>query len=132
MIEDPLARIDRLPDSGARPARIDALQALARDAAQGPAGLLHGVAQRYTMLGLHAEAERTHAAVAVLAPDEPGYRYNHAAALIALRRLRAADGSLERLLKQAPHRAEEERVGKERGSKGRSRGSQSGTKKKTK
>ena len=106
MTADPLARIDRLHDSGARTACIDALQALARDAANGPAGLLHGVAQRYTMLGLHEEAERTHAAVAALAPDEPGYRYNHAAALIALGRLREAEATLEKLLARAPHDAD--------------------------
>ena len=106
MTADPLARIDRLQDSGERAACIAALQALAREAAHGPAGLLHGVAQRYTMLGLHEEAERTHAVVAALAPDEPGYRYNHAAALIALGRLREAEAILERLLEQAPQDAD--------------------------
>lgn len=106
MTEDVLARIDRLQQEGNRAACLDALRTLARDASNGPPGLLHDVAQRYTMLGLHEEAERAHAAVVALAPGEPGYRYNHAAALIAVGRLRDAEAALEHVLRQAPHDAD--------------------------
>ncbi|MGB3392782.1 MAG: tetratricopeptide repeat protein, partial [Stenotrophomonas sp.] len=102
---DALRRIDRHHRSGQREACITAMHALAGDAAGQPA-LLQELGLRYTLLGLHHEAEQCYAQARALQPDDPPGLYNHATALIALGRLDAAEATLDRVIELAPQDAD--------------------------
>lgn len=96
-----LRRIDRHHQSGDSAACIAALHALAGDAARQPR-LLQELGLRYTLLGLHVEAERCYAQAATLRPDDPAGLYNHATALIALGRLDDAEALLDHVVECTP------------------------------
>ena len=92
---------DLLHERGQRAAALDVWQALAaeRDA---PPRLLQDLAQRFTMLGRHVDAERCHARALRLQPDDPPTIYNHATSLIALGRLDEAEAALDRVIALNP------------------------------
>ena len=97
-----MERADRLRQAGEDAACIAELRAL--QAALGPdqARLLQEIGQRFTSLGLHAEAEACFARALAAAPADPEYLYNHATALIALGRLDEAEAALDRVIELAP------------------------------
>ncbi|MEO8161849.1 MAG: sulfotransferase [Arenimonas sp.] len=94
--------IDVLHEQGKRSECLDALHALAAEDRRHPPRLLQDLAQRYTMLGLHVEAERCHARAVQLQHDNPQYIYNHATSLIALGRLVEAEAALDRVITLKP------------------------------
>ena len=96
-----LRQIDRHHQSGDGAACIAALHALA-DTATGQPRLLQELGLRYTLLGLHIDAERCYAQAVALRPDDPSGLYNHATALIALGRLDDAEALLDRVIARAP------------------------------
>lgn len=102
---DALRRIDQHHRSGQREACIAAMHALAGDAA-GQAALLQELGLRYTLLGLHHEAEQCYAQARALQPDDPSGLYNHATALTALGRLDEAEATLDRVIELAPQDAD--------------------------
>jgi len=102
---DALRRIDRYHRSGQREACIAAMHALAGDAAGQPA-LLQELGLRYTLLGLHHEAEQCYAQARALQADDPPGLYNHATALTALGRLDEAEATLDRVIELAPQDAD--------------------------
>lgn len=102
---DALRRIDQHHRSGQREACIAAMRALAGDAAGQPA-LLQELGLRYTLLGLHHEAEQCYAQARTLQPDDPPSLYNHATALTALGRLDEAEATLDRVIELAPQDAD--------------------------
>ena len=102
---DALRRIDQHHRSGQREACIAAMQALSGDAAGQPA-LLQELGLRYTLLGLHHEAEQCYAQARALQPDDPPGLYNHATALTALGRLDEAEATLDRVVELAPQDAD--------------------------
>ncbi len=96
--------VDLLHESGQTEACLRELKALAADS-QGdgaPTALLHDLAQRFTMLGLHASAEECHARAVQRHPDHAGCLYNHATALIALGRMDEAEATLDRAIALSP------------------------------
>lgn len=97
-----MLRADLLHEQGAQAACLDALHALAAEAESHPPRLLQDVAQRYTMLGHHVEAERCHARALLLRKDDPQFIYNHATSLIALGRLAEAEAALDRVIALKP------------------------------
>ena len=99
---DALQRIDGLHAQGDAAGCRQALHALAADASQEPA-LLPELGLRFTMLGLHVDAERCYAQAIVLQPQDPACLYNHATSLIALGRLDDAETALDRVIALAPH-----------------------------
>ena len=91
-----------LPNERGQPsATPDIWKALAeeRDA---PPRLLQDLAQRFTMLGRHHEAERCHARALRQQPDDPQFIYNHATSLIAMGRLDEAEAALDRVIALRP------------------------------
>lgn len=92
---------DLLNDRGQRAAALGIWQALAEERAA-PPRLLQDIAQRFTMLGHHHEAERCHARALHLQPDDPQAIYNHATSLIALGRLDQAEAALDRVIALRP------------------------------
>jgi len=98
---DALRRIDGHRQSGDAAACVAALHALAATAGGRP-DLLQELGLRYTLLGLHAEAERCYAQAAALRPQDPGCLYNHATALIAMGDLATAETLLDRAIELAP------------------------------
>ncbi|MEO8459352.1 MAG: sulfotransferase [Dokdonella sp.] len=93
---------DLLIEQGARREALALLHALAADGDQHPPRLLQDVAQRYTMLGLHSEAEQCHARALVRQPDNPQFIYNHSSSLIALGRMEDAEAALDRVIALKP------------------------------
>jgi tetratricopeptide (TPR) repeat protein len=98
---DALRRIDALHAHGDAAGCRQALHALAADAAQETA-LLQELGLRFTLLGLHVEAEHSYAQASAREPQDPAGLYNHATALIALGRLDDAEGLLDRVIALAP------------------------------
>ena len=98
---DALRRIDEYHQSGDAAACVAALDALASDATSQP-DLLQELGLRYTLLGLHVEAERCYAQATSLRPSDSATLYNHATALIALGQLEDAEAALDRVIEQAP------------------------------
>ncbi len=94
--------VDLLHEQGAHAACVETLHALAADAATQPARVLQDVAQRYTMLGLHVEAEQCQARSRAREPGNPAILYNHATALIALGRLTEAEAALDQVITLQP------------------------------
>ncbi len=92
-----LRRIDGLHARGDAAGCRAALSALAVDAAQDPV-LLGELGLRFTMLGLHIEAERCYTRARALRPDDPRHLYNHATALTALGKLTEAETTLDRAI----------------------------------
>lgn len=97
-----MARVDQLRQEGELAACIETLRKLAAAAGPGNPDQLQEIAQRFTALGLHVEAERCFALALAARPEHPGYLYNHATALIALGRLREAEDALDRVIALAP------------------------------
>ncbi len=103
--KDPAARmlmVDLLLEHGQRAQALGVLHDLAADGDAHPAHLLQDVAQRFSMLGLHVEAERCHARALQQQPDNPQFIYNHATSLIALGRLAGAEAALDRVIALKP------------------------------
>ena len=103
--DHPAARmllVDLLLEQGQRDESLAILDQLSVDGDAHPPRLLQDVAQRYTMLGLHAEAERCHARALKQQPDNPQFIYNHATSLIALGRLAEAEAALDRVIELKP------------------------------
>ncbi|TQM03701.1 tetratricopeptide repeat protein [Pseudoxanthomonas sp. 3HH-4] len=98
---DALRRIDGHRQSGDAAACVAALHALTITA-DGQPDLLQELGLRYTLLGLHMEAERCYAQAAALRPRDPGCLYNHATALTAMGELTAAETLLDRTIELAP------------------------------
>jgi len=98
---DTLRRADGEHAAGRTAACIATLHALAGEAGS-DAGLLQELGLRYTLLGLHIEAERCYARAVALRPDEPSALYNHATALTALGQLDDAEALLDRVIERAP------------------------------
>ncbi|HET9032868.1 MAG TPA: sulfotransferase [Dokdonella sp.] len=98
--------IDLLLEQGLRDEGLEILDQLAADADAHPPRLLQDVAQRYTMLGLHVEAEGCHARALKQQPDNAQFIYNHATSLIALGRLVAAEAALDRVIALKPDDAD--------------------------
>ncbi|MGB4859165.1 MAG: sulfotransferase [Dokdonella sp.] len=93
---------DLLIEQGARNEALALLRALAADGDKHPPRLLQDVAQRYTMLGLHNQAEHCHARALVQQPDNPQFVYNHATSLIALGWLEQAEAALDHVIALKP------------------------------
>jgi tetratricopeptide (TPR) repeat protein len=70
--------------------------------AHGHSRLLQDVAQIYTHLNRHQEAEQCYAQAAALTPEDPGTLYNWSTALTGLGRLEAAEQCLDRVIELAP------------------------------
>lgn len=100
-----LRRIDELHAQGDAAGCRQALHILATDAAQEPT-VLQELGLRFTMLGLHLEAERCYAQAAALRPADPAHLYNHATSLVALGRLEDAENLLDRIIGMAPEDAD--------------------------
>lgn len=100
-----LRRIDGLHAQGDAEGCRQALRALAADAEREPA-LLQELGLRFTMLGLHVEAERCCAQAVALQPTDPARLYNHATSLIALGKLEDAESLLDRLIGMTPEDAD--------------------------
>lgn len=96
-----LQRIDGLQARGDSAGCRSALLALAAGTDQNPV-LLSELGLRFTMLGLHGDAERCYAQACALRPDDSRHLYNHATSLIALGRLNAAEVALDRVIELAP------------------------------
>lgn len=96
-----LRRIDGLHGQGDSAGCRAALLALAADAGPDPA-LLSELGLRFTLLGLHDEAERCYAQARTLRADDPRDLYNHATALTALGRLGEAEAALDLAIERAP------------------------------
>lgn len=96
-----LRRIDGLQARGDAAGCREALHALAARAVRAPR-LLQELGLRFTMLGLHVEAEHCYAQARVLRPQDPECLYNHATALIALGRLDDAEAALDLATTLAP------------------------------
>ncbi len=96
-----LRRIDAYRQSGDVAGCIAALEALAA-IADGQPDVLQELGLRYTLLGLHRQAEHCYSQAAALRPHDPGYLYNHATALIAVGELAAAEALLDRTIELAP------------------------------
>lgn len=96
-----LRQIDRLHQAGDRAQSLEDLNTL-MEAAAGSAPLLAEVGLRYTLIGLHAEAERCYAQASRLTPKDPGALYNHATALIAMGQLDTAEALLDVVVNLAP------------------------------
>ncbi|HQX33070.1 MAG TPA: sulfotransferase [Dokdonella sp.] len=94
--------VDLLHASGRQQACVETLQALEAEAARHPPRLLQDVAQRYTVLGMHAEAERCQRASRQREPGNAAIIYNHATALIALGKLNEAEAALDRVIALKP------------------------------
>ena len=94
--------VDLLHASGRQQACIENLQALEAEASRHPPRLLQDIAQRYTVLGLHVEAERCQRASRQREPDNAAIIYNHATALIALGKLDEAETALDRVIALKP------------------------------
>jgi tetratricopeptide (TPR) repeat protein len=94
--------VDLLHEQGQRDACIELLGQLAANTGEQPLRLLQDVAQRFAMLGLHAEAEQCHARARQRQPDHPELIYNHATSLIALGRLVEAESALDRVIELRP------------------------------
>lgn len=97
-----MAQVDRLRQEGELAACIEALRELADPSAPCQPERLQEIAQRFTSLGLHVEAERCFARALALEPENPAHLYNHATALIALGRLAEAERALDRVIELAP------------------------------
>ncbi len=97
-----MLRIDLLQQQGNITATIAELSSLAADSDAGPAALLQDIAQHFTGLGLHSEAERHYARVMWLQPGNAAHIYNHATALIALGRLGEAEAALNQVIALKP------------------------------
>ncbi len=93
---------DVLHEKGEHAACIETLRALAADADAHAPRVLQDVAQRYTMLGLHLEAEQCQVRSRAREPDNPAIIYNHATALIALGRLDEAEAAFDRVVELKP------------------------------
>src|SRR3546814_1839985 len=96
-----LRQADGFHRSGEPDACVAALHALAAGAGRRP-DLLQELGLRYTLLGLHVDAERCYAQAAALRPADAGCLYNHATALLALGRLDEAEAMLDRVVALAP------------------------------
>jgi len=96
--------VDLLHESGQTATCLRELKALSDDSRSdgSPTALLHDLAQRFTMLGLHSAAEQCHARAVQRHPDHAGCLYNHATALIALGRIDEAETTLDRAIALSP------------------------------
>ncbi|MGB0132233.1 sulfotransferase [Dokdonella sp.] len=94
--------VDLLHEQGEREACLEMLGKLAEQKGEQPLRLLQDVAQRFAMLGLHAEAEQCHARARQRQPDHPELIYNHATSLIALGKLVEAESALDRVIELRP------------------------------
>lgn len=70
--------------------------------APGHSRLLQDVAQLYTHMNRHQEAEQCYSQAAALTPEDPGALYNWSTALTGLGRLEAAERCLDRVIELAP------------------------------
>ncbi len=107
--DHPAARmllVDLLLEQGQRDECLAIVHQLSVDGDAHPPRLLQDVAQRYTMLGLHVEAERCHARALERESNNPQFIYNHATSLIALGRLAEAEAALDRVLALKPDDAD--------------------------
>ncbi|MEP6882452.1 MAG: sulfotransferase [Dokdonella sp.] len=105
----PAARMlmfDLLIEQSARVEALALLQGLAAEGDAHPPRLLQDVAERYTMLGLHAEAEQCHAHALARERNNPQFIYNHSTSLIALGRLAQAEAALDRVIDLKPDDAD--------------------------
>jgi tetratricopeptide (TPR) repeat protein len=85
--------------------RGEVAEALARLRAVEPgagAPQLQRIAQLFTRLNLHAEAERCHRRAVEIAPQNPQYLYNLATSVIALGKLEEAEHLLDAVIARAP------------------------------
>jgi len=96
-----LQRAETLQRQGDAGGCIALLRALAAQAQDDPR-MLQEVALRFTVLGLHEDAERCSARACALCPDDAGHLYNHATTLIALGRLAEAEALLDRVVELVP------------------------------
>ena len=96
-----LLRIECLLQLGELAPGLEALDLL-RDRAQGHSRLLQDVAQLYSHVNRHAEAEVCYAQAAALTPDDPATLYNWSTALTGLGKLDAAEHCLDRVIALAP------------------------------
>jgi len=87
--------------SGAVDEGLAEVRSLAPDVRQ-DATLLQNIAQLFTRLNLHEEAERCYRQAVRLAPTNPQYLYNLAAVEIGLGRLAEAESTLDRVIALAP------------------------------
>ena len=97
---------DLLQLCGERAACIESLSGLVTEHSASSPRLLQDIAQRFTALGLHRQAEACHAAATILAPNQPAYLYNHASSLIALGRLEQAETVLDQVIAAKPDDAD--------------------------
>lgn len=96
-----LKEIEEALQSGAASAALARLKALDTGAEDDPV-LLQRIAQLYTHLNLHREAERCHRRAVQLAPANEQYLYNLATSAIALGNLEEAESLLDRVIARAP------------------------------
>lgn len=97
-----MARATLLRQQGDDAGCIAELRTLAGSVGQELPHLLQTLAEQFTSLGLHAEAERCYARALELQPADAGALYNHATALIALGRLQEAEATFDRVVALAP------------------------------
>lgn len=97
-----MSRLEQLRQIGDDVARVDMLGVLAARGLSSQPSLLPELAQHYSSLGLHVEAERCLARALQLQPGNVEFISNHATALIALGRLQEAEAALDRVIELAP------------------------------
>ena len=96
-----LLRIECLMQMGSSDAALLALKQLSTRA-EANSRLLQEVAQLYSHLNCHEQAEVCYAKAAARNPDDPGTLYNWSTALTGLGRLEAAERCLDRVIALAP------------------------------
>jgi len=96
-----LKEIEHALRSGAAASGVARLRALDA-AAQDDALLLQRIAQLYTHLNLHREAERCHRRALTLEPENPQFLYNLSTSAIALGNLDEAEALLDAVITRAP------------------------------
>ena len=94
--------VDILCEAGDQAECIILLAGMAAGTHAHSAELMQDIAQRYTMLGMHVEAEQCQSRSCASKPDKAEYLYNHATALIALGRLDEAEALLDKVIEMHP------------------------------
>lgn len=97
-----MARANLLRQQGDDAGCIAELRALASTVGQDLPHLLQTIAEQFTSLGLHVEAEQCYVRALELQPADPATVYNHATALIAVGRLQEAEAAFDRVVELAP------------------------------